>query len=934
MICSKCNSEIPNGARFCTVCGAACETAAPAASEQKNLCAKCNSELNPGSKFCTVCGTPVASAPTDAAAVSLNKEPNANDLVATMNAAAAAVPTPVPTPAASVPTPTPVPTPVATAPAPEAPAPAVPTPTPTPAPTYTAPATPAADYNNGFAVPTAGVAPAAPQAPTFAPSANGAMPPMGDVNGLNGVAAAVAAPAKKKGGAGKIVLIISIVLVALLGGAAAFFFTNKATALSIVMGKPKYAAMIEKESLKEITENLDMENLSEQIKSVSGVVSTVLATNASSPYDIYDLYDIGYLSADKEAPEIVKLMNATSYPIEEGVDVKALIKGYNEYMKSLYGVSRISATVSANISLSDELSDEYTDEMLSIINGAEFTYDVAATDKLIGTEFGMKLKGKTIDTRMVIEEDGSVYFMFPFATDKALKYKLTTVESSAAEVTEDASVVLDLDSKEIERLINEVVDIYSNYIKESSVTMEKGSLNVGGIVVEGKEITADINGKNLENLFKAVFEHIADDQYFCDKIVEYVKSFDPEFTASDYKNAITDAVRDMSSPTESDKLIVTTIVNNSGKVLAKSYTIASDGEKIGSIAFADNDTTTAFDIKAGNESLFTLTNVKTSDSDGRVTVTFGAGSTSSMSVIVDYEGVGEADFGTTTVPVGTYTVKFDISGLSTEDLDLDELDMLNSFEFKIKSSVSGSTADSSVSCSIQDLFDVSINAKVTLSDDVSKFSAPSNVLDITSMVEGEASDKDMEEFFQYISDVLGGMVNSLDGTGLDELIEDLMDEMSSGMSPVEPDPLPTEPDDTKVGLKSFYDNVDELEDVVWAEYMDVYGWFDYYDYSGDYENDPAYVNAMEYREKLYELDDRLWDAIFDEKGASKEEIKAFNDEFFALYAQRDALRRAVVGDTDNETENPDNTTTGPNEQGGLSDEDMEALLNELLGQLT
>ncbi|MBQ7941699.1 MAG: zinc-ribbon domain-containing protein [Muribaculaceae bacterium] len=48
MNCPKCNSELREGAKFCTQCGQKIETS--------SLCPQCNAPLKPGAKFCTRCG--------------------------------------------------------------------------------------------------------------------------------------------------------------------------------------------------------------------------------------------------------------------------------------------------------------------------------------------------------------------------------------------------------------------------------------------------------------------------------------------------------------------------------------------------------------------------------------------------------------------------------------------------------------------------------------------------------------------------------------------------------------------------------------------------------------------------------------------------------------------------------------------------------------
>ncbi len=56
MKCSNCQSELLEGAKFCTSCGT------PVKNESQGpLCATCQAPLLPDAKFCTTCGTPVAS---------------------------------------------------------------------------------------------------------------------------------------------------------------------------------------------------------------------------------------------------------------------------------------------------------------------------------------------------------------------------------------------------------------------------------------------------------------------------------------------------------------------------------------------------------------------------------------------------------------------------------------------------------------------------------------------------------------------------------------------------------------------------------------------------------------------------------------------------------------------------------------------------------
>ena len=723
----------------------------------------------------------------------------------------------------------------------------------------------------------------------------------GAYNGMSGAAAVVTAPAKtkKKVSAGKIVLIIAIVLVLLLGGAAVFFFTNKAAAMSLIMGKPKYASMIEKDSLKKATKELDIDVLSDQIRSVSGVLSTIASTSADAGSSIFDLAN----TADTKS-EMARLAIGPE-PVFEGVDIKSMIKGYNEFIKSTYGVNSISGSMSAKIKVGSKLADvdEELSEVLDLINGCEFTYDLASTDKMMGTEFGVKIDGKTIDARIIIEDDGSMYIAFPFATDRALKYKIATVESSSASEQQASSAVLDLESSEISRLIDEIVDIYSGYIKNSSVTMEKGSMNVAGLVVEGKEIKADINGKNLENLFKEVFEHIANDKYLSGKVVEYIKNFDEDFTEVDYNNAVTDLVKDMTGVTQEDKLIVTMIVNNSGKILAKSYTVAGNGQQLGTIAFTDNDTTSAVDFKVMNQSVASVTNVKTSDKDGKITVKVGYGTFGSIGMVLEYAGVDNADFGKTTVPVGTYTFTIDTSNLANFGIDEETMALLNGLSFKLSSTVSGNTATNSFAFSVRDYIDLDLSAKMTLSDDTSKFTAPSNFIDLTPIINGEdLNDATMETLMGYVEELTNGLSNAIKGTKLEDVFSDLILAMTPPKFE-EPPVTPSRPADTPTD--TYYNSVNELYKKVEneaEEFMSLLEGYDWYeavmeddDLFDDFTNSAAYEIAERYADDLMALGYQLMDIVEVDNAASctKEQLDEFNKRFSNILKQKDSAKSAL-----------------------------------------
>jgi predicted amidophosphoribosyltransferase len=54
--CSKCQTVLTSGARFCPSCGTPAAPAQPA----KQFCSGCGQPLAPGARFCAGCGTPSA----------------------------------------------------------------------------------------------------------------------------------------------------------------------------------------------------------------------------------------------------------------------------------------------------------------------------------------------------------------------------------------------------------------------------------------------------------------------------------------------------------------------------------------------------------------------------------------------------------------------------------------------------------------------------------------------------------------------------------------------------------------------------------------------------------------------------------------------------------------------------------------------------------
>jgi len=69
MKCPNCNSDLLEGAKFCTTCGTPVQAQQPT-----STCAACHAPLNPEAKFCTTCGAPVKQSTSEASPVTTSTE--------------------------------------------------------------------------------------------------------------------------------------------------------------------------------------------------------------------------------------------------------------------------------------------------------------------------------------------------------------------------------------------------------------------------------------------------------------------------------------------------------------------------------------------------------------------------------------------------------------------------------------------------------------------------------------------------------------------------------------------------------------------------------------------------------------------------------------------------------------------------------------------
>lgn len=724
MICTKCNSEIPNGAKFCPVCGNACGVASdvkPAGSfpetGAKTYCGKCGLELNRGAKFCAVCGAPAAIGDVkvnendgstfgrgDMSAVSLDKPSASDSLVAAMNTASA--PSAVPTPSNGVPM----------------------------------PSNGSSGFSTGFSGSGTGYSSTAPSFIPESPSANGTTAPFGASDnpfGDMGAAAIVATPIKKRTGL-KVGIIIASVAAVLIAAAAVFFFTNKATALSLIMGKPNYAAMVEGDSIKEAAEKLNVPAISDGIKSASGLAASLASMNNVNSGSIGSFDGMSNIDSAFSAAPMMSYTNGAP-------DLEAIISAYYEAMMSTYGMNSVKADVSINASISDSvksmLGDE-ADEIIELLNGLNISADVTVSEDAVAAQMDMSSGSAVINAKTIFTADGDVYLVLPFVGDKALKVKIPTEKS-----VETADLKpLELDADEIERLIGEMVEIYVKEYKESAIEMGDGELTAAGLTAKGKLITAEFSGEKLAALFGSLAEHFADDEYFSTKIIEFANEYGAELTKEEYKDEIM-SIFDPDMFDDTDKLVISTVIDNNGNVLAKSWKALDDTDEMAETVYVDSKEQITFEIKDEGLAVFSVVNDVVSDNEGSVSVTI-ANDDDIISMTVDYSDVGTAKFCGRDTFVGNYTIGMDIPADFTEGAGV-----LSGVKFTVSNSVTGeNTMESTVDASVGNYGSVTLKSAVTASNSDAALAIPTDVIDLGNG-EDQPDEATMTALTEYLESI-------------------------------------------------------------------------------------------------------------------------------------------------------------------------------------
>lgn len=561
--------------------------------------------------------------------------------------------------------------------------------------------------------------------------------------------------------AGSLVAVVAIV-------AGVLFTTNKAMFLSTILGKEKYAVMVESEAIKQTASKIDSTAISEGVEAVSGMYAAFAALdNNDNPYDVVgDIVDMSNENSGM-SPTKAQMVNAATGPTSgvEGFDLGAYVKMLNEQYVKMYGVNALNAKMSANVEFGNAIKelagDVPVEDIQSLINDSGFTYSVIAAENAAQVGFDIKLDDETnLDCNVIMTADGEFYMVMPFVSDKAILMKIDA-PTQTAETTDYQP--LSLDKAELDRIITAIAECYLMNYKEAAIEMENGSVTVAGVDVEGKEITAEFKGKALKKLFTDIAEIIAKDEYLSGKVVEFVQQFDEDFTKEDYENGILDDI-DFEAE-NSDKLIITTIIDKNGNILAKTFK-AVDDDSEATMGYTVSKETVAFEISAPDDGFeltakTDLTSTNSGSTAIKVTyeeITMENGEEVSekrtLKFSLEFNNVGIEKFCGKSTPVGSLTISAVLPDEFEDQLGAEALAAINGASITLSQTVSGErTADAFVRLEVNNYGSLALNYSVeAYNGEVSEF--PTDVIDITSAIKAgmpdEATEKALIEYFDEV----------------------------------------------------------------------------------------------------------------------------------------------------------------------------------------
>ncbi len=655
MNCKNCNAELSATAKFCTSCGTPVEQApAPSAPPaQPKICRSCGKPVAEGVKFCSVCGTAVETPAQTVSVPPIAPPPFAPSAVQPVNnVAPAAAPQPVNdvVPAAAPQSvndvaPAAIPQPVndvAPAAAPQSVNDVAPAAAPQPV-NDVMPAAAPQPVNDVMPAaapqPVNNVAPAAvPQPVTAAPVASVTNGIDMDVAGLqmDAASAAVVKPVKKGGKVGLWITLAVIGVIAAVAVVCGLFF--RGVVANFFMGDNKYAAMIEGNAIKAVTED---ENYNKFIEQYAELFSANIA-NAATMAKMNSTINAGIVSESPFA----------------GMDLEGMITAYNEQFMETYGTDGVTADFDFDVSLTEAAEralnlGENTDMILALINDTELSMSFQAAKDGLGLELAAKDgEGFTVSARGVVYNDGTVAVMIPFASDKCIKYTFDT----AGNVASVEEVSFEIAPEELKRISTELVNIYLKYIELSYVTVNKDTVRAAGVEADGRLISVTMDDELLSDMLVEMFTFISEDDYIIDKLEELFELMGDSAADFNIDEEFDEAIEELEDGVDVD-LLITSLVDNNGNLLAKSYCTDPTGIDMARVVFVSGEAEQGIEFAAAEEGTVEIHMTQTSQTDGKVRIDFNSAA-EKYGINVDYKDVQIVPYLKNEAVVGEISIYF------------------------------------------------------------------------------------------------------------------------------------------------------------------------------------------------------------------------------------------------------------------------------------
>lgn len=782
--CENCGLELPKGAKFCTVCGAA-------------VTKKASAEVKPSDVLAPVTPSePVSIAPAVDLAKTTELSENTVAAVTVNTESAFSIPipasdismpsvgaAPVEEPASVIPEPVSAPSSFEESDLgfiPEAPviteSPVIPEPT-----GYSAAAA-------SYAAPTAAPAPAPTAAPAYTASPNNQMEnPFGDFG--TGAAAVAAKPIKKKSVLKPILIALGSLIGAVLIAAGVMFFVNKSLLFNIVLGNSGYAAMVEGNSIKEVTDKIDVGAMSQGIKSATGSMAGALTQLSNKTSGI-------------TTTSVTPMMSSSISNIGS-VDFKTLVKQLGDIMRETYGANSAKISMDFNAELTDTALAQLTsslkctkkevEEIINLINNSGFSADVTADGKALETSMEMTGGSLKLNAKTVITEDGNVYLVLPFVSEKAFMLKIGTGYTASAGQVSD--IYLEIEEKELKRIIDKLVSVYVDVYKSSEIAVRDGEISIAGATAKGKYITATLNGSKITEMIKKMGDALANDSYLCGKLAKFMSDCGLPVSAEQIKSTLQSVFSMVGIPDNSFTITIETVTDNSCRVLAKSYYISANGQSTKFSVVGDfntstkNGNTAAVAVDINEKTIASVLFEKASDTDGVCTVTVYDNNTS-VSAKVKYSGVKETTFNGKPTFEGDFEISMVLPADFTQAGNSDAVAAVISsakiaFSVKVEN---GNTLKETVSLEIPQYGKLSANSTFTTEDKPNGISIPSDVIDITDAA-GATADEIPESLKKDVISYLKDLKNAVKNQNAGELgnklassLGDLIDLAENGPS--------------------------------------------------------------------------------------------------------------------------------------------------------